>query len=611
MNQNYSSQFTRFTRYLTLVSICTLTLLMLSFSVHASGIPSSSQTIPLPQSVNPSALGDGLGRGVAIDGDTALVGAAEALHVFVRSGTTWSYQAALTTGDATPLLMGDIDGDTAVGYNDDYNSRGSVFVFVRSGTTWSQQVKLTIDELTYPLTVFSGPIVIDGNRLLAGATDYSINGDKPRFRIFAYNRVGTTWTLEYQFTPSGYSMGRDITLDGNLMVLFNEVYTGGDGPGGSIGVYQHNGTEWVYVTSDGNNTGDPDVPDSQAASSGAVAVSGNTIASVGYIYNYLPDEWWVNELYSVVFVYTLSGTTLTRQALLKPTNNLGHHYYISDVNLDGDTLLVTVRDPDTNVDSVLYYKRTGTTWTLQSTINKSPSGSDLSGTTALLGAESESAAYVYVLNGTVWSQQARLTLTSDPTELLINGGFEVGLAGSSHIPVNWKLKSMTSNPYPNAHRDCSYPAHGGSCSLTFNNNLDKVIQNVDLTIHSLKAGDKIRLTGFYRKYGSNTTNYPITVSLFVSYTSLPEDQSQITVKKTTNDWTELPKISYTLKAKPTRVRVVIQGNGNYNNPAYVDDISLRLVSSSPLALETEGSALTQSETTLPLPSTSGLTGLGK
>jgi hypothetical protein len=100
------------------------------------------------------------GASVAIDGDTAVVGApndgaeagadAGAPYVFVRSGTSWSQQAKLTGGSAQAgnifgAAVG-ISGDTVVvgapfAASVSANS-GQTYVFVRSGTSWSQQAVL-------------------------------------------------------------------------------------------------------------------------------------------------------------------------------------------------------------------------------------------------------------------------------------------------------------------------------------------------------------------------------------------------------------------------------------------------------------------------------------
>ena len=108
------------------------------------------------------ATNDWFGIGVAIAGDTAIVGSyfddvgtnvdQGSAYVFVRSGTTWKQQARLTSADGAASdgfgLSVSISGDTAVvgAYNDDIGSnadQGSAYVFTRSGTNWTQQAKLT------------------------------------------------------------------------------------------------------------------------------------------------------------------------------------------------------------------------------------------------------------------------------------------------------------------------------------------------------------------------------------------------------------------------------------------------------------------------------------
>jgi len=75
-------------------------------------------------------------------------------YVFVRSGTTWSEQAKLTAGDAAE---GDdfgfgvaISGDTVMvgspNSDDAGKSSGSAYVFVRSGAKWTERLKLTASD---------------------------------------------------------------------------------------------------------------------------------------------------------------------------------------------------------------------------------------------------------------------------------------------------------------------------------------------------------------------------------------------------------------------------------------------------------------------------------
>ena len=102
-------------------------------------------------------FGDQFGYSVAIDGDTALIGdyfkddsgteRVGAAYVFTRSAGTWTQQAKLLANDkARNDRFGRsvaIDGDTAVigAYTESdsgTNQNGAVYVFTRTAGTWSQ-----------------------------------------------------------------------------------------------------------------------------------------------------------------------------------------------------------------------------------------------------------------------------------------------------------------------------------------------------------------------------------------------------------------------------------------------------------------------------------------
>ncbi len=124
------------------------------------------------------------GHSVAIDGDTILVGIASQdfnekgrAHVFVRTGTTWSYQTQLTASDgAANDQFGysvAVTGDTAVvgAFQDQIGAngfQGSAYVFTRTATAWTQRQKLTASDGTADDS-FGSSMAIDGNTLLVGA----------------------------------------------------------------------------------------------------------------------------------------------------------------------------------------------------------------------------------------------------------------------------------------------------------------------------------------------------------------------------------------------------------------------------------------------------------
>ena len=111
------------------------------------------------------------------------------MYVVVRSGTTWTQQQKLVANDgAANDLFGShiaLDGDTAfIGawYDDDNGENsGSVYVFVRSGTTWTQQQKLVATDGAardyFGGSNFGFPVALDGKTAVIGALADDDNGD--------------------------------------------------------------------------------------------------------------------------------------------------------------------------------------------------------------------------------------------------------------------------------------------------------------------------------------------------------------------------------------------------------------------------------------------------
>jgi hypothetical protein len=96
------------------------------------------------------------GYSVALQDNEAIIGANanEAVYVFTRSGTIWTQQQTFVASDA---VVGDsfgsglaLDGDTllvgAEGYAGYGANSGLFYIFARSGSTWTQQQKLIASD---------------------------------------------------------------------------------------------------------------------------------------------------------------------------------------------------------------------------------------------------------------------------------------------------------------------------------------------------------------------------------------------------------------------------------------------------------------------------------
>ncbi|MCI5189723.1 MAG: hypothetical protein D3905_07965 [Candidatus Electrothrix sp. AS4_5] len=133
--------------------------------------------------------------GVSLSGETLAVGTSsrDAVHIFVRSGTSWSQQAKLSIPDTTSLDSISLSGETlAVGTS----SRDAVHIFVRSGSSWSQQAKLNIPLGTDRLDSVS----LSGNTLAVSARYDDSSDDANVVHIFV--RSGTSWSQQTKLANS-------------------------------------------------------------------------------------------------------------------------------------------------------------------------------------------------------------------------------------------------------------------------------------------------------------------------------------------------------------------------------------------------------------------------
>ncbi len=147
-------------------------------------LPASAAALEQKLIAADGAAGDFLGLSVAVDGDTAVVGApfenagAGSVYVFTRLGDGWSETAKLTATDGAPgdSLGGPvaIEGDTIVAGapGDDVGAnvnQGSVYTFARTGApARNQTAKLTATDGAAG-DRFGRSVAIDGDTIVAGA----------------------------------------------------------------------------------------------------------------------------------------------------------------------------------------------------------------------------------------------------------------------------------------------------------------------------------------------------------------------------------------------------------------------------------------------------------
>jgi len=322
---------------------------------------------------------DNFGYSVAISGDTAVVGAhyedtggtsAGAAYVFTRSGTTWTQQQKI---QATDKQAGDffgysvaIDGDTAVvgaqAEETGATDAGSVYIFTRSGTTWTQQQKIVASDLQ-AWDQFGNSVSIDGDTVVVGANGEDTGGANAG-AAYVFTRSGTTWTQQQKIQASDLqasdSFGTSVSISGDTVVVGAYREDTGGADAGAAYVFTRSGTTWTQQQK-------IQASDLQASDlfGQSVSISGDTVVVGAY-----SEDTGGSDAGSV-YIFTRSGTTWTQQQKIQASDPEAEDTFGNSVSIDGDTVVVGAQYEDTggtSAGAAYVFTRSGTTWTEQQKI---------------------------------------------------------------------------------------------------------------------------------------------------------------------------------------------------------------------------------------------------
>ncbi len=377
-----------------------------------------------------AAAGDAFGQAVALDVDTAVVGALGknngqgAAYVFVRSSNTWSQQAKFAPGDlASDAQFGvsvAVNADTVVaGVNSKSFAPGAAYVFVRFGTIWNQQAKLGSPSDS-GANAFGTAVAVLGDTLLCNEPANSQEFGE----AYVFVRSGTTWIPQPKLTASDGAIGDVFSTA--MALSSNTALFGSPSKGSSKGeayAFVQSGSTFVQqavLTGTGTSTAD--------SFGTSVSVSGGT-AVVG-----APNK---SSGRGTAYVFSRTGANWNQQSELTASDAANNDAFGTSVSIDGDTALIGASGK--NGQGVAYvFVRSGSTWTQQAELTASDAASgdffggsvSLSGDTAVVGANGRLAgkgvAYVFVRSGAAWTQQAKLTASDG----VANDIFGIGVSVS-------------------------------------------------------------------------------------------------------------------------------------------------------------------------------------
>jgi len=205
------------------------------------------------------AAGDALATSISLDGDTAIVNSpydddngvdSGSAYVFTRTGTTWTEQQKLLASDGSANdAFGSVvalDGDTAlIGamLDDDMGlSSGSAYVFTRTGTTWTQQQKLLASDGAQNDQF--GIVVLDGDTALISSW-YDDDMGPNSGSVYVFTKTGLTFSIagglgvSLKITNTGTTNAYDVPwwihVEGGILGRINKTANGTvDVPAGEL-----------------------------------------------------------------------------------------------------------------------------------------------------------------------------------------------------------------------------------------------------------------------------------------------------------------------------------------------------------------------------------------
>ncbi len=314
---------------------------------------------------------------VGVNGNQASNGLilAGAAYVFVRNGTTWTQQAYLKASNTASFnYFGHsvtVDGNTVAVAAPQAQSSGAVYLFVRSGTTWTQQAAFPgsntggQDQFGWSVGLSGDTLVVGANQEDSNATGVNNTGTGPaplQFNsgaAYVFMRIGSSWVQEAYLKASNTGekdlFGTTVAVSGDTVVvgaLFEDSNARGvNTTGTDANINFDSGAAYVFVRSSGSWTQQAYLKASNSEEGdvfgASVAISGNTLVvgasdedSTVFGINGSQTSDGADTFNSgAAYVFVRSGSTWTQQAYLKASNTDEGDYFGTTVAISGDTVV--------------------------------------------------------------------------------------------------------------------------------------------------------------------------------------------------------------------------------------------------------------------------------
>jgi hypothetical protein len=324
------------------------------------------------------------GRSVAIENNLVAVGAgsadagpiptAGAVYLFKRQGLGYVPEAKLIAPDATPgAEFGRavaIQGDTAVvgarfAQVGDLTSAGAAYVFRKVWRSWFLEAKLTSPTPANEDN-FGRAVAIHGDLLVVTARKEAVNAPEEG-AAYVYRRKHGAWVEEAKLTASdltlGAYFGQSVAIQGNLVVVGSR--NANPNGAGAVYLFSRGRNEWVeaakLIPPDGKN-------DDQFGFT--VAMAGNLIA-VGARRADLPGAKDAGAAY----LFAVTGDDTPLVAKLTASDAMAGDQFGQSMAMTGGMIAVGANRVDIGANkdqgAVYLFQRMGNEWLEHETLTAS------------------------------------------------------------------------------------------------------------------------------------------------------------------------------------------------------------------------------------------------
>jgi FG-GAP repeat len=395
----------------------------------------------------------GFGSAISLSGRTAVIGAGSqngnsgAAYIYALTGGTWRQQAVVLDPDRPKQdFFGDaaaVAGKTVVVGSEFTGSvTGAAYTYDLSRGRWARQAEL-VDPYARPGAERGAAVAISGSTAVVGAWGVKAQRGAAYVYVKSHGHWHQKATLSDPFAQSGDLFGYAVAVSGSTIMV---GAPGEDTALGALVIYVKSGAGWSRQA----EITDPSPSPSSLDSFGrAIAFSGSTAVLGGS---------------GSAYVYQRSSTTWSEEATLADPGNAVFDGFGGAVGYAGSTIVVGASGTNNDVGAAYVYAGSGSTWTLQGTLNDPDARPNdsfgtsvaVAGSSILVGApgvgDLAGAAYVYGLSGSLWLFEKTLTIAR---RVNISGGFGgvVALIGTGRHVIAL-ISGVSESGLTNARKRC-------------------------------------------------------------------------------------------------------------------------------------------------------------